>query len=632
MSLTPMYDAERDFRNVMDRGMFLDIFNETSHMLKEVLSGHFGAIGNNGVILRSPATEAHVVPKYTMDGREIVDAIEFSSPIKEYIRREIATVGRWVDSKVGDGTTTSMLMACTFAEVLLKAIARGESVKLDAFSGGEEEYFEMEPMATVNGPTVDPNAPYPTVAKSFSRVAEFILEELLKRAEVCSNSKADLIKAQALSSSHGDVELAECVAEAMRHAGSTTECIGFAQRTDMSDIGKRFYTEVDKYQCTVGARTKLFGYYDFNKSRGEAHEESNALAICSKTELINGSIFSDPSRIEMILGSILENFEEEPNAIVFFAAKADAYTSKMLHEVGYAVYGIPVFVFEYADYKVANLIEAHPERVADIYVGLPAHMAGKKELKITTPQSFEDYVFKCSFRYGGHKLSFGDLVDIPEGNPKHPDADNPDTELGNTVQFAREMVDYYTANSDVLGAKDLVDAYNKVIRVAKYPIAPVIYIGGVNTDKMASFEVVQDVIGATKSALESGSVLSPVNHLASLFELEDFNERIPADFTQLDRTFLRIFGETFARLPQSRELVLSEKEYLFQDENGIYAAPTGFNLQKDLYAAMEQGRYIVMQPVESIRTTFEAIKFTALRMAYVKEVIAPGFVLKNVQS
>lgn len=602
------HDDQNKFTNVMPGEKFTDVLLETGSYLASILKEHFGALGNDGVVLRAPATEATVVPKYTMDGREIVDAVEFRSPVQEYIRREVATVGRWVDSKSGDGTTTSMLLACNIAKELTKELKTKSN---DPSDGDKKE---------VVSPLV--HTPYSKTSEAFEYVCGELVRVLEKRAKAQSDRTEDLIYAQALASSHGDEELANCVAEAMKHTGATTECIGFAQRTKQSDPNKRFYTKVSEYQYTVDARPKVYGYYEFNQSLGESHEESNALGVCTITPMVQGSAFTSPEAIDAAIHSIIESASEKPNSIVFLTTKVDAYTSKMLNEIGIEGYGVPVYVFEYGSFKTSNLIEAHPEKVKEIHVSLPALIAGKQVVKLACPQNFENYAFPCSFRYIGHKLSFGNLVEIPEGNPKHPDVDDPTTGIGDVVQYARETRDYYTENGDVLGAKDLVDMYTEIIRDATYMVTPVIYIGGVNTEKMSSFEVVKDVIGSTRAALESGSVLSPVDQLQSIVSLGILRFKDP-----LHRAVYKVISNALTDVPGHGDEIMPH-QYAFVDRGGkVECYHCTSDLTSEVGKAVDRGQYIVMQPLASISAMFEAIRFTILRMACVREVIVPGYVV-----
>lgn len=105
--------------NVVTGDTLRNIQNETLKMLKDYISMTFGPMGSNTQIITGH-DRAAIKSAYSKDGLKVLKSILFDNPIEMSIAAEILETVRHVETQVGDGTTSSTILASLIFERLLK--------------------------------------------------------------------------------------------------------------------------------------------------------------------------------------------------------------------------------------------------------------------------------------------------------------------------------------------------------------------------------------------------------------------------------------------------------------------------------------------------------------------------------
>lgn len=87
--------------------------------LANAIVNSMGPVGSNTLILRGN-TDADLVAEYTKDGNKIIRNIHYLNPLEAAIKSEIENATSTIEKKVGDGTSTVVLMSYYIFKALLE--------------------------------------------------------------------------------------------------------------------------------------------------------------------------------------------------------------------------------------------------------------------------------------------------------------------------------------------------------------------------------------------------------------------------------------------------------------------------------------------------------------------------------
>lgn len=104
--------------NVVSGDVLRKIQNNTLKELKEFLSMTFGPMGSNTKIVTG-ANKETINSSYSKDGLKVLKNIANSGPIEMSIIEEIIDITRHVEQKVGDGTTSTVILSSLMFENLM---------------------------------------------------------------------------------------------------------------------------------------------------------------------------------------------------------------------------------------------------------------------------------------------------------------------------------------------------------------------------------------------------------------------------------------------------------------------------------------------------------------------------------
>lgn len=181
-------NANRGVANVVEHEVIRKDLQGVADKLFNALKDHYGPYsGFAAVDNGDPLQES----TFTKDGIGIIRAIEFASPQEEWVRKTIAYIGTKIESSVGDGTTSAMMFTCAMLRHMLAHIDELRPIsytqlrtEFDAVVADLKQLTEQSKIYVENADTEENR-------------------ELVKR----------IVYQQTYTSSHGDTELAEALAD-----------------------------------------------------------------------------------------------------------------------------------------------------------------------------------------------------------------------------------------------------------------------------------------------------------------------------------------------------------------------------------------------------------------------------------
>ena len=92
--------------NIVEKEKLRKVQLETLKTIMNSLANSFGPYGSNTMIIRNT-----VASSYTKDGLKILNEIKFKNPIEHHIARNIVEISRDVAKRIGDGTTSAIILS-----------------------------------------------------------------------------------------------------------------------------------------------------------------------------------------------------------------------------------------------------------------------------------------------------------------------------------------------------------------------------------------------------------------------------------------------------------------------------------------------------------------------------------------
>lgn len=114
--------------NVVGKKQLNEVRLKTLKVLKNALLNSFGPMGSN-TLIKLKAGNGEAPNRYTKDGFSIIKDINFTGPIEASVKEDILECSRYVALKVGDGTTSTVVLTSTiFESIITKEIKDGKTL------------------------------------------------------------------------------------------------------------------------------------------------------------------------------------------------------------------------------------------------------------------------------------------------------------------------------------------------------------------------------------------------------------------------------------------------------------------------------------------------------------------------
>lgn len=215
---------ERSYEcNVVEKREFIKTAISTLRDLSSALEEHCGPYSGTSILMdpNNPLAE----PVFTKDGINIIDSIRYKDPVRDFIRKQLAYMGKRIDRGAGDGTTSSMFLMANTIKYLL--------------SNGEE---------IQNYTTFD-------ISSAWNELVSMIEDEYRSYIARAVNMKDKKLiryvaESQAYTSSHGDIELAKCIGDLFANTPREVWNNLVAQRA-MYESDKKYNVTINTAEYTL---------------------------------------------------------------------------------------------------------------------------------------------------------------------------------------------------------------------------------------------------------------------------------------------------------------------------------------------------------------------------------------------
>ena len=117
-----MVDDNIGISNRVEKESIDTVLTDTFKDIANVLMDHCGPYGQFAMLAKTGVQVAE--PVFTKDGIGIVRAMQYASPVQEFIRNTMAYMGSRIETAAGDGTTSSMVLLANGIVKLRKKIAK----------------------------------------------------------------------------------------------------------------------------------------------------------------------------------------------------------------------------------------------------------------------------------------------------------------------------------------------------------------------------------------------------------------------------------------------------------------------------------------------------------------------------
>lgn len=269
--------------------------------MKDLLSRHCGPFSKYALI--DDPFQMMNEPVFTKDGINILRKLHIPDPTKKFIHKLIIYIGDKIASYVGDGTTTGMLVTLNMLEFFI------QSPDLQVLLNGIT-FNRLQQMST------DFFNRYKEGVETFK-----ITMDKIRQIEGMENtSPADIAYKiayyQALTSSHGDKEVAKAVGQMFKDLPlETLESVIFMRAGFETSEKIKVVFEDNQYNCT----SDVLDSFMLDKEQATKFD-----SICSRVDLLNVAISMDTVSWFDMVKAINEAYENNTSYAILTTG-ADGY-------------------------------------------------------------------------------------------------------------------------------------------------------------------------------------------------------------------------------------------------------------------------------------------------------------------
>lgn len=519
-------NANPGVTNIIEHDVIRRDMGKVTDSIFQKLKAHYGPYSSFAGLDANKPLEDTV---FTKDGKNIINAIEFASPLEDWVRRAIAYIGKNIEKAAGDGTTSSMMFACSMLKHMTATLDEIRPLSYNQFYDDWKKFVNLVK----------------------TELKDYTLSHKNSNGEINIDKVKEMAHLQAYTSSHGNTELAKAVARMF-------ECTPPDMWGKMQ-FGRRLYEntklfEVVETQGQYSMDANILSKTVFNKDVGQYLEYENATLIIVNDVITVGSV-----HWKKIRETIEASTTEKPVAILCHNSFDNATFGELMdltketvdgkRKHTFAVFGFNPIHSRVNDFAVLQTITGHnPIEFANDGIGMPCFVEGV-------------YV-----KYINDKLEFDHLykddrpkVDQIRTRPGYMDSATPYfNDFADTIKkFIESLEDSQDlSRQQQIELKSLKTMYNKLV----YDKSVFLLIGGNTFDNLAMFDVVDDVIRATIRSLENGMVVS--NNKSLYWAVETlhavFKKKPPRDKSPSERRMEWFAKNILKTLNEFSDVVLDQ--------------------------------------------------------------------------
>ena len=453
-----LLDSNIGSTNITGKSKIKSMVFSTFDIITSTLQQHCGPYSAFAITHKVGDTISE--PVFTNDGINIVKTMSFLNPIQDFARRNIAYIGSRVESKVGDGTTTAMILASSF----MKYMSDPDNIPL------QEVLSQLS---------------YTELVALYNDAVKAINEKIKNGCVTVGTHKPELVEkvayCQAFTSSHGDVELSTAIAQLFKSLPVEAWPYIYYYR-EPAETTTRYYVKEDNSQFTI--KVTVMNKNMLNEKLGTQFLRKNADMFVYTDILTSGDEVMWTPLKDAIQNAVID---KKP-LIVLCPDNVDGYTRRSITEL----------LAEDKEHMVA-LFTHHMEHPVLNDFRILTLLTKQQDLQ-TRSFILRGVDVECI----GHNLTINNLYKPTRSvfNPILKDEDYPlfkqqVDELRSLIDQAKEDA---VSRNTVSEITHYVSIYNRLLFQKKRMIV----VGGLAYDNSAAMDVLMDTVNAVNRSLTEG--------------------------------------------------------------------------------------------------------------------------------
>lgn len=478
-----------DITNVVPIEKEQEHFQNTLSVCFDTLAKHCGSCSDYSMLVDNNSLGLDFHPNvFTRDGIGILKAMEFASPLERYIKELLTYIGSRVDSTAKDGTTTAMMFAAKYIEIMLH--------DREALIKEVPSFKQRQRIMTTT------SEKFNELVKSTALYTD-LMDETKYTEQEAMKIAGRIAFIQALSSSGGNLQLAlamkEIFEQSPRCMWNYITYSGSIKETDTA-----YSVEVPEYdyalKCTAALEGNLRSVYnsEYMATDVDCYIYANPL--------------NDDSFALGVFTDELENLPDERDVLIISQRGVGPFyqllrnlNSRRKHHITFWEYAAPdniggqnwpwelmILAAQCGKYPVdvaiERLLPIEPIRMSKVH-----WYSGSLHIYNTIPQE--------------------------TGTCLHPDYVHPEKAhpfFTESYTICKEQLNLYEQNHRPDG--NMYEKFRDILSQLVTVRRPKLKLGGTTHEQLANRDVAQDVQGAIMATLKHGFVLGLIPFVSKLGE------------------------------------------------------------------------------------------------------------------
>lgn len=582
--------------NTIEQKDIRDVMIKTFDKILNILTAHCGPYAEFAII-KDQAMQTDE-PIFTTDGVNIISAIEFASPMEEFVRSMVKYIGQRTEMAASDGTTSSMIITIATLKYLLKYMIDGKINTKTTYSEFKEVYNLFQERISTD------------ILKSKYTV-DRIYDELVTTRKLKDITRSTIIEKiaynQAFTSSHGDVILSELVAEMFKSIPEKAwQFVSFERENVEKEWDYKLI--IDDSQISIDAMV-------MDKSMLNSELGTELHIKKSKLITIHQPLMMASPEYQQLFAPILEKaIEEDEYLTIVIPSRSDNQTKNEL--LAYAKKHPTKKICIFTTYL------ENPE-MNDLIVSLLVR--GLSPLDVKQVFSVQENV-KIDFT--NNILKLNNLYVNKGGNPIHPYAENPEafpiyTQGLDTVVRIMETIKNQSPNA---AANERLQYYQKMFNALYLTKRATVRIGGKAHDNTAAIDKCMDTVGAVRETLRHGFTLGGCWTLWSILTNRMKEENKNSKLYKLLNSFKLAIDELHSISLGVGKRLKTPSEDQLPEGGAIYYDITKTEGYENFDIENILTKNVPIQPASIDTTIIDRFGEVALKFVYTNRVISPGTV------
>lgn len=617
-------NANKGVRNIIPRDIMFDTIDETFNEIIASLSGHCGPLSRYALII-GPTGGKFETNKFTKDGRNIIDHMNYVSSIESFIKEMISYLCSKVDAKAGDGTTTTALLAAMFFK---RICAKFKDKKIstrefdNAYGAFHDKLIEM-----LSEERYDIDQLYTELKEKHNLDIPF------------QDFVAMIAAFQTLSSSGGNVELANAMYRIYQFSPRGTWGYVNAYHSRF-ETDKLYSVDEERFDYKLDAAISTPKLLNHKLETEFFEEKIDILAI--------GKDLSDEglevTQLMEYMGERAKSGETKPLMILARSIGATLLrTINAMNASPESTYKVVVFTSDNKLHVAATSLEIH---------GLTCVAGVVAPLSYAQQYITEDNIIHdAKVHYYNFALHFHNLYEVDEACPEvHPFYTDPKKFIYYTrfKEMIMERISFLTDHINHVNYADEIKMNKQILEKIAFSRRPSLRVGGSPHDHQVAVDVISDVSKAINSSLTdgfiSGSVLSLLRSIG-LVRDKYINETVEQSDMLVDKVLVActdsitmatseitdvIFDNalnTFVENISSKGdyvNVLSDTENFDFVASNLKTAIELFHNDPSAYLQSDCDNYPILQPYSVYTQMLMRFKELLIKLVTTERMIVPG--------